>query len=90
MIAEELDRAASVALVLAELDSPALAGFAVAWRVADETQLLYIAVRAALRRQGLASSLLSAVLAECGSGRTLLEVRTGFVCSCADSRANLF
>ena len=57
---------------------PEAAGFALAWRTADELHLLDLAVDASVRRQGLGRSLLQAVIADArhaGSRLLLLEAR---------------
>lgn len=55
-----------------------LAGFLVSRTVADEMEILNLAVESSCRRRGVASGLLAAALArgrECGARRVFLEVR---------------
>ena len=83
MIADELTSEAARVVVIAmpsnegATTAPGLAGFAVGWRVAGENQILYLAVRPAARRGGLATALVGDLLASCGRGRAVLEVREG-------------
>lgn len=68
-----------VALWLAELDG-CPAGFAMTRQVADEAELLLLAVVRRARRRGVGSALLGAALARCGAEgarRLHLEVRRG-------------
>ena len=68
-----------VQLLIATADD-APAGFALTRAVADEAELLLLAVAPAQRRRGVGAALLRAVLAECAAGgvRTIhLEVRAG-------------
>ena len=90
MISEELERGAAPPsdsarslLVVAEEQEQQrsgppqsrLCGFAVAWRVAGETQVLYLAVRPTARRRGIGTGLLQALLAASGPGPATLELR---------------
>ena len=50
------------------------AGHAVAWQVADEVHIIDVHVELGARRQGLGRSLVERLVADCGSGPTLLEV----------------
>ena len=68
-----------VRLTLARVGGHA-AGFAMVRAVADEAELLLIAVAPAARRRGVATALLRAVIAEAGAGGVAdlhLEVRAG-------------
>lgn len=63
--------------VLRTAESPA-AAFCAFWRVADQAHINNLAVRPELRRQGLGSQMLRAVIAEArrlGAGTLSLEVR---------------
>lgn len=56
-----------------------LAGFAIAWRVGDELEIIDLATHAELRRRGVASALLRNLIErsrELGLGALLLEVRS--------------
>jgi len=56
-------------------------GMAVAWVVADEVQILEVAVHPTLRRNGLGSRLVRAALDVCPTGDATLEVGPGGPCS---------
>lgn len=74
--AEELDRAFSK-FIVAEM-SGIVAGYAVAWLVADELQLNSIAVKSSFRRKGVGRLLLEGLTATGGSdciSSILIEVR---------------
>ena len=61
-----------------EREEKQLAGFLVSRTVADEMEILNLAVESSCRRRGVASRLLAAALArgrECGARRVSLEVR---------------
>ncbi|MCB9760457.1 MAG: ribosomal protein S18-alanine N-acetyltransferase [Alphaproteobacteria bacterium] len=74
-LAEELDRDIACALVV-ERDGVVL-GHAIGWAVAGEAQVLELAVHPEARRQGLGRLLLEALVAACGGGEALLELREG-------------
>lgn len=63
---------------LAALENGLLAGYIVAWYVADEMEIIYIYVRPKLRRRGVARALLQAALEharQSGVRRAFLEVK---------------
>ena len=67
-----------VCFVVARDDANRLTGYAIAWHVLDEGELANLAVAPEARRKGVASALLSAVLADAaerGTTRIFLEVR---------------
>lgn len=70
---------AGVGLILAELDDEP-AGFAMTRRIADESELLLLAVAPPFRRRGVGATLLRAAVAEARGGGCVklhLEVRAG-------------
>lgn len=74
--AEELER--GFAKFIVSETSGIIAGYAVAWVIADELQLNSIAVKNSFRRKGVGSSLLHGLISACGSGTIssiLIEVR---------------
>ena len=78
--ADELGR--SIAHTWVVLEDGALVGYALAWLVADEAQLMSIAVDAEARGRGLGRALLARFLdelAHAGARSVVLEVREGNV-----------
>jgi len=71
--AEELARTEGAVLVAEGPDG--LLGCAIGWAVAGEVHVLEIAVAPAARRRGTGRALLDALMAACGGGVALLEVR---------------
>ncbi|KAK9806124.1 hypothetical protein WJX72_002299 [[Myrmecia] bisecta] len=67
---EEISR--DIAIVLVAEGTCGLCGFIVGWHVADEVQVLELAVHPSARRRGIASDLMKALLAHCQrSGRAV-------------------
>jgi ribosomal-protein-alanine N-acetyltransferase len=70
--------ARSYALLRVARDGPAVVGFLLAWRAADEMHLTDLGVRETSRRRGVGRSLVSALVDEAratGASVVLLEVR---------------
>lgn len=75
---EEAGRAhGRVWVARAEPDAGGIWGFLIAWRVADELEILFVATDPAYRRRGVGRALVGAALEEAGGegvARVLLEV----------------
>ncbi len=74
-LAQELALSWSHVDVLEEGEGGGLLGFVVYWVVADEVQLLNLAVHPASRRRGVGTMLVQHVQAAAGDGYVSLEVR---------------